>query len=116
MTVLADRGLQDVRPHEGDPRRSRLVVVPLGESVDRQDVTPARSLCRLLLLFARMLFVPVAFLDLLRSAFLGFCFQLLRVLTFAVTHFCSLLFAIDFRVQFFDADAFRTWHQIRQLS
>ena len=72
VTVLADRGLQDVRPHEGDPRRGRLVVVPLVQPVDRQDITPTRSLCRLLLFFARMLFVPVAFLDLLRSAFLGF--------------------------------------------
>ena len=72
VTVLADRGLQDVRPHEGDLRHGRLVVVPLGEPVDRQDVKPACSLCRHLLLFAEMLFVPVAFHDLLRSAFLGF--------------------------------------------
>jgi hypothetical protein len=43
-----------------------------------------------------MLFVPVAFLDLLRSAFLGFCFQLLRGLAFAVTHFHSLLFSLFF--------------------
>ena len=74
MTVLADRGLQDVRTHEGDLRRGRLVVVPLGEPIDRQDVMPARSLCRLLLLFARMLFVPMAFFDLFRGALLGFSY------------------------------------------
>jgi hypothetical protein len=50
-----------------------LVVVPLGEPIDHQDVTPNRSLCRqLLLLFAGMRFVSMAFFDLLRSTFLGF--------------------------------------------
>jgi hypothetical protein len=68
-----------------------------------------------LVIDAGMLSVPVALLDLLGSAFLGFPFQFLRVLTFAVTHFCSLLLAIDFSVQVLDAEAFRTWQKMGQV-
>jgi len=65
---------------------------------------------------AGMLFLPVAFLDLLGTTFLWFCFQLLRVLTLAITHLCSLLVAIDFGILLLDADALSTWQKIRQTS
>ena len=58
----------------------------------------------------------MAFLDLFRGALLGFLFQLLRILTFAVTHFRSLLVAINFGVQIFDTEAVAAWQQISQLS
>ena len=63
-----------------------------------------------------MFLVSVAFLDLLGSAFLGFSFELFRVLTFAVTHFGSLLVAIDFGVPILDTDALRTWDEIGQFT
>ena len=62
-----------------------------------------------------MLFVPMAFLDLFRGALLRFSFELLRILTFAVTHFCSLLLTIDSDVPILDADAVVAWQQISQL-
>ncbi len=42
---------------------------------------------------------PMAFLDLFGSAFLGFPFQLLWMLTFTITHFLALLSAIGFLIQ-----------------
>ena len=45
--------------------------------------------------FARILPIPVAFLDLFRDALYGLSFQLLGVLVFTVTHVSSSPFAID---------------------
>ena len=65
---------------------------------------------------AGMFSTPVAFLDLLKGALLRFAFQLLRLLTFTVAHFFFLLVTIDFAVQFFDANAFKTGLQTGQVS
>ena len=63
-----------------------------------------------------MFSVPVTFLDLLKGALRRFAFQLLRLLTFTVAHFFFLLVTIDFAVQFFDANAFKTGFQAGQVS
>jgi len=67
----------------------------------------AHSRLPLFVLAGMFLRVPMAFFDLFRGAFLWLSFKLLRVLTFAVAHIYSLLVAIDFLIQFFNADAFR---------
>lgn len=46
---------------------------------------------------------PMTFLNLFGSAFLGFPFQLFRMLTFTITHFLALLLAIGFWIQVFAA-------------
>jgi hypothetical protein len=69
-----------------------------------------------LFLHARMFRVPVALLDLLKGALFRLAFQFLRLLTFTIAHFLFLLVTIDFAVQFFYANAFKTGLQTGQVS
>lgn len=103
-----------------DPFQGRQVAMPLVRLATAEMTIDAPRIPLLLFLFvpaiAGMFSVPVAFLDLLKGALRRFAFQLLRLLTFTVAHFFFLLVTIDFAVQFFDANAFKTGFQAGQAS